>query len=211
MLTLGHKGQADTSAGAYDKSFGDGFIGFGFVLGKTQEGDEVKFGESREFIVGFGGGVKWVKWNGLGIDLYYKSTGYYLAQDSQKVLPSNVQHNAEKISFDNFGGLVFDRFYFGKLYFDGGFYYDWAFVTKHVYWDDYSTPNTNGASSTRTVDRQLVYLNPTNYGLTFRFGSVNGVSLYFNDRLTNVFKSEFNVYYNLPLPQYVLGIVFGVH
>jgi len=29
VITIGHKGQADTSAGAYDKSFGDGFIGDG--------------------------------------------------------------------------------------------------------------------------------------------------------------------------------------
>jgi hypothetical protein len=193
------------------KGFGDGFIGLGFVLGKSDEGDKVKSGQSREFIVGLGGGYKFVSWNGIGLDAYYKYTGYYLVQDSNKILPNKVQHGSEKISFDNVGGLVFDRFYIGKFFLDGGFYFDWAFVTKHVAWDYFSAPNSNGGTSTQTSDQQLVFLNSTNYGLTFRLGSVDGLYLYFNYRLTNVFKRDAALFYSLPLPPYILGAVIGIH
>jgi hypothetical protein len=193
------------------KGFGDGFIGFGFVLGKSYEGDKVKYGESREFIVGLGGGYKFVTWNGIGIDAYYKTTGYYLIQDSSKILPNKLQHSSEEICLDNFGGLIFDRFYIGKFFFDGGFYFDWAFVTEHIAWDNLSSPNSGGGTSTQTIDQHLVFLNSTNCGLTFRLGSVSGLSFYFNYRLTNVFKSSAILYYGLPLPPYILGAVIGIH
>jgi hypothetical protein len=193
------------------KGFGDGFIGLGFVLGKTYEGDKVKYGQSREFIVGLGGGYKFVTWNGIGVDAYYKTTGYYLVQDSFKILPNKVQHSSEEICLDNFGGLLFDRFYIGKVFLDGGFYFDWAFVTEHVTWDNFSSPNSNGGTSTQTIDQQLVFLNSTNYGLTFRLGSVDGLSIYFNYRLTNVFKSSATLFSSLPLPPFVLGAVIGIH
>ncbi len=184
----------------------DAFISGGFVLGPTAKSASVLYGQSREFTIGFGMGYKFVKWNGIGIDIYYKSTGYFLKQDSNKVLPNHILHSSEKISFDNIGGLIFDRFYFGKIYFDGGFYYDWAFYTKHITWDKDTVANSG--STTKTTDRQLVFLNPANYGLTFRFGNTKGVSLYFNYRLSNVFKSS-ETYPKLP--PYVLGLVIGMH
>jgi len=184
----------------------DAFIGGGFVLGPSTATGQVNYGQSREFIVGVGTGYQFCKWNGIGIDIYYKSTDFYLKQDSAKILPNNVQHTAEKISFDNFGGLVFDRFYFGKMYLDGGFYFDWAFYTKHITWDKDTV--ANAGSTIKTVEKQLKFLNPTNYGLTFRFGGVKGFSFYFNYRLSKLYKSD--VTYP-QLPDYVFGIVLGLH
>jgi hypothetical protein len=198
----------DTLDNSVSHKMQDGFIGGGFVLGASSSTAAVNYGESREFIVGGGLGYKFVKWNGMGIDIYYRSTGFFLKQDSSKILPNNILHNSEKISFDNFGGLVFDRFYFGSVYLDGGFYYDWAFYTKHIAWDNYTVANNAGGSSTKTIDRQLVFANPANYGLTFRFGNVRGVSLYFNYRLSKVFKSG-SLYPDMP--PYVLGLVIGTH
>jgi hypothetical protein len=197
----------DDSASSSAHKMQDAFVGGGFVLGPTSASDQVIYGQSREFIVGFGYGYKFAKWNGLGIDIYYKSTGFFLKQDSNKIFPNTILHNSEKVSFDNFGGLVFDRFYFGKIYFDGGFYYDWAFYTKHITWDN-NTANGSGGSSTKTTDRQLSFDSPTNYGLTFRFGSVKGISFYFNYRLSKVFTSS--VTYP-ELPPYVFGLIIGSH
>lgn len=205
--------KTDSTSKKANKNVFDFFIGGGFVLGPSDEGDKIEYGASREFLVGIGYARKLVPWNGLGIDLYYKSTGYYLAQDPSKILPNNVLHNSEKISIDNLGGLIFDRFYFGKVFLDGGFYFDWAMLTKHITNDYYTVANVNGGSSTHSIDRQLVFTNDYNYGLTFRFGQVNGVALYFNYRLTNVFTKGTaqspDLYYNLPLPAYVIGIVIG--
>jgi hypothetical protein len=207
--------QADTTKSSFQKNSGDAYIGGGFIFGPSDLGDQIKYGASREFIVGLGYVRKFVKWNGAGIDLYYKSTGYFLVQDTAKILPNSTQHNSEKISFDNLGGLIFDRFYIGKVFVDGGFYFDWAMVTKHETYDDFSVANAGGGSSTHSIDRNLYYLNSTNYGLTFRLGHITGVSLYFNYRLTNVFikgtAQNPDLYYNLPFPPFVIGLVIGVH
>ncbi len=203
----------DSASKKQSKDVVDFFIGGGFVFGPSDNGDKIQYGASREFAVGMGYARMLFKWNAIGIDAYYKSTGYYLTQDSSKILPNTNLHNSEKISFDNLGGLIFDRFYFGKVFFDGGFYTDWVMVSKHVTNDYYTVANVNGGSSTHSVDRQLVFLNDYNYGLTFRFGKVNGVVLYFNYRLTNVFTKGTtqgtDMYYNLPLPPYVIGLVIG--
>ncbi|NNM94770.1 MAG: hypothetical protein HKL88_04805 [Bacteroidia bacterium] len=214
QLNVTHKAsQDDSTAKDSSKNVVDFFIGGGFVTGPSDEGDKIEYGASREFIVGMGYARKLVKWNAVGIDLYYKSTGFFLTQDSSKILPNGVLHNAEKISLNNLGGVIFDRFYFGKLFLDGGFYYDWALITKHVAYDNFTVANNNGGSSTKSIDRQLVFMNDYNYGLTFRFGQVNGVALYFNYRLTNVFTkgtaSNPSLFYNLPFPPFVIGLVVG--
>lgn len=205
---------ADTSSNSYKKSIADGFIGFGFVLGSSNKGAAVNLGESREFIVGLGFGRRWIKWNGIGIDLYYKNTNYYLAQDSGKILPNNILHIAEKVTFDNFGGLAFDRFYFGSFFLDGGFYFDYTFFTKHVTWDNFA--GSYGSSTTKITEKQLVFTNKFNYGLTFRIGKITGISFYFNYRLTNLFKSytpaNSSTQITYPeLPIYVVGVVLAGH
>lgn len=197
----------DTAESNYSNhTFGDGFIGFGFVLGGSQKGADIRYGRSREFGMGFGSGYKFFKWNGIGFDLYYKSTDFFLVQDSTKTLTGNAQHSSEKVAFNNFGGLVFDRFFIGSLYLDGGFYYEWTFNSRHVSWDNH----LNGSESTKSIDRQLSFANPTNYGLTFRLGMRNGISFYFNYRLSNLIKSNANSLIATPqLPQYTVGINLG--
>lgn len=199
----------DSTSMTHSHNFGDGFIGFGFVLGPDNNGGRIKYGKSREFNFGFGGGYKFFKWNGIGADIYYKSTGYYLVQDSTKIMPDNTLHSSEKIAFNNFGGLVFDRFFIGKMFFDGGFYYDWTFHTRHVSWDNHSG-SANLSSSTKTIDRQLVFANPSAYGLTFRFGSQQGFCFYFNYRMSNLFKQAAGSIAGPPeMPPYTLGIDLG--
>jgi hypothetical protein len=200
-------GSSDSTG--FDRSITDAFLGFGFVLGTSNKGATVNLGQSREFVVGVGLGRKLVKWNGLGIDLYYKSTGFYLKQDSTKILPNNVQHKDEKISFDNIGALVYDRFYIGSFFVDGGFYFDWTFYTKHITWDNY--PGSYG-STVKVIEKQLNFTNMDNYGLTFRAGQAKGVSLYFNYRLSKLFKGASTSYIAYPeLPVYVIGIVAAIH
>jgi Putative auto-transporter adhesin, head GIN domain len=187
---------------------GDAFVGMGFVTG-GYNGAEIKYGSSREFMVGFGGTHKLFRKNVLGFDVYYRSTGYYLKQNSSKTFPDSIQHQSQKISFQNFGGLIFDRFFIGRhLFLDGGFYGDWTFHNRLVSWDD----NTADVSSTKNIDRNLSFANSGNYGLTFRFGSKTGLSLYFNYRLSELFQNSSapaNVY--PVLPAYVIGINLGVY
>ncbi len=191
-------------------SFSDAYIGFGYVFGPEHAGDRIKYGRSREFNFGLGGGYKFFKWNGIGADIYYKSTDFFLEPDADKILPNPTIHNAEKISFNNLGGLVFDRFFIGKIFFDGGIYYDWIFMSRHVTWDNYANGNGAGASITKTIDRSLSFVKPSDYGLQFRFGAKEGFSFYFNYRMSNLFKQTSNGNLATPeLPPYVLGIVLG--
>ncbi|HTA27519.1 MAG TPA: head GIN domain-containing protein [Bacteroidia bacterium] len=185
---------------------GDAFIGGGFVTGGSN-GVAVKYGNSREFMVGFGSGHKFSKWNELGLDVYYKSTGYYLSQDSGKSFPDRGQHQAQKISFQNFGGLVYDRFYFGRhIFLDGGVYGDWTFHNKIVTWDD----NVPNVSSVKSTERNLSFVNPTNYGVSVRFGSTKGLSFYFNYRLSKLLKNADSYGDAYPqLPAYVFGLNIG--
>ncbi|HTA81691.1 MAG TPA: hypothetical protein VK783_02075 [Bacteroidia bacterium] len=199
---------SDSTKPSFPHKMRDGFIGGAFVLGNSNKGSEVIYGQSREFIVGGGFGYRFAKWNDIGVDIYYKSTDFFLKQDSSKTLPNNILHNSEKVSFDNFGGKVFDRFYKGKMFLDGGAYLDWVIYTKHISWDNNGVANISSGSSTKTIDRQLKFTTPTNYGLTFRLGSKQGVALYFNYRLSNYFKSTTSY---TELPVYTLGIALGAH
>jgi Putative auto-transporter adhesin, head GIN domain len=207
----------------------DAFIGMGFVMGGTKAGNaysgssypngkvdaNVKYGSSREFILGFGHAYNLAKWNALGWDVYYKSTDFYLNQDSTKTFPNKALHQAEKLSFQNFGGLIYDRFYIGrKIFLDGGIYGDWTFHSKWVTWDG----NSPSASSTKTIERNFSYVNPTNYGVMVRFGMTKGLSVYFNYRVSNLFKpidydaggvaTPLYMYYP-ELPAYTIGITLG--
>ncbi len=185
---------------------GDVFVGGGFVTGGSN-GVAIKYGSSREFMVGFGGGHKFCRWNELGLDVYYKSTGYYLTQDSGKSFPDRGQHQAQKISFQNFGGLVFDRFYLGhKMFLDGGVYGDWTFHNKLITWDD----NIPNAGTVKTTERNLSFVNPTNYGISVRFGACKGLSLYFNYRLSKLLQNADSYGVAYPqLPAYVFGVNIG--
>lgn len=186
---------------------GDAFISMGFVTGGTQIGAPVIYGSSREFTMGFGYSYSLAKWNALGWDIYYKSTDYYLKQDSAKTFPDKTLHESEKISFQNFGGLIYDRFYIGKkLFLDGGIYGDWTFHSKLVTWD----ANVQDVSSVKTTDRNLSFVNATNYGLNFRVGFIYGISLYFNYRLSGLFQNPAAPAAAYPeLPAYTVGITLG--
>ena len=183
---------------------GEVFIGGGFVTGGSN-GTDVKYGNSREFIVGLGHAYNIVKWNALGCDLYYKSTDFYIAQNASKTFPEPTQYQSEKVSTQNFGALIYDRFNIGKhLFLDGGVFGDWAFHSKHIIWND----NTSDGSTDRIKTVNLSYVNPFDYGLTARFGT-QGVALYFNYRMSKVFQNTNDSGQPYPtLPQYVVGLVF---
>jgi len=189
-----------------DYQMGEAFIGFGFVTGGNKNA-AIEYGNSREFIMGFGGGHKFCKWNGLGFDVYYKSTDFYLAQNSGKRFPDTLNHDAEKVSLQNFGGLLYDRFiftsgYHGQLALDLGFNFDWTFNSREVSWDN--------SSYVKTIDRNLAFFHHGNYGVTARLVFLRELSIYFNYRLSNVFKSTVTpTLYAPTLPPFVIGITIG--
>jgi hypothetical protein len=190
-------------------NYGTVLVGMGFVTGSTNTGAPVRYGRSREFILGYERGKNLLKWDMIGFDIYYKSTDYFLHEDSSKTFPSKILHQAEKISFQNFGGLIFDRVIIGKkLFIDGGVYGDWAFHSKYITWDN----NVPSTSSEKNTFRNLSFVNPLDYGLTFRLGSFkNGMMVYFNYRLSKLFQSTVTPAPAYPeIPAYVLGVCIGI-
>jgi len=178
----------------------------GFVTGGNKNAP-IKYLNSREFIIGFGNDSRICNWNRIGMDFYYKSTGYYLAQNKGKIFPDTLMHDAQKVSLQNFGGLIYDRFiftkgYHGQVALDLGFNFDWTFNTREVSWDN--------SSDVKTIDRNLVFFHHGNYGVMARLVLARTVSFYCSYRLSNPFKSmPIPAEYTPTLPPFVFGIILG--
>ncbi len=81
-----------------------------------------------------------------------------------------------------------------------------TFHNKLVSWDD----NIPNAASVKTTVRNLSFVNHTNYGITVRFGSTQGLSFYFNYRLSKLLKNTDASGNPYPqLPAYVFGLNIG--
>lgn len=188
----------------------DAYWGFGYVAGPENQGSRVMYGRSREFNLTWGYGYKFCKFNGIGADIYYKSTDFFLEPDADKMIPNNTINAAQKIAFNNFGGVIFDRFYFGSIFIDGGVYYDWIFHNRYVTWNNFVAPNYDQAYYEKTIETNLSFVNSSDYGLMFRFGFKHGISFYFNWRKSNLLKNFNGENFGPPqLPPYVFGINFG--
>lgn len=195
-----------SSHSGFKHRFDDAYVGFGWVSGPNHNNADVQYGRSREFSIGFGEGYKFFKWNGIGVDVYYKSTDFFIEQNAMKTFPDATIHNAEKIAFNDFGGLLFDRFFIGKYFIDAGIYGDWIFHNRIVTWDHYDIGGT-----TKTITRNaLPLLSDFDHGVQARIGSKNGISFFFNYRMTDLLKQPDGSTNGAPqLPPYVFGIDIG--
>lgn len=196
------------------KNFSHMYFGYGFVVGPAEAtGSEVAYGKSTDFNVGFRYKRRISNLYALGFDLAYGVTSFNLKQQQGKLLPDTILHESEKINFNHFGLMIYNRFNFGKRgnvlgnYIDLAAYGNYEFSVKHIYTERHLKPNAANANITKVVNRQLTYTNPFNYGVQARLG-FNRYVFYGSYRLSELFKSEF-IYPELP--RLIIGLQIGLH
>ena len=199
--------------GANRKNFTHSYIGYGFVIGKSDnEGIKTNFG-SGEFIFGIRYKRKISNFYSCGFDINYNSKLYKIKQDSMKIFPNNVLHTKEKLVFHNIGLVLYNRFNFGKRgdyvgnFIDVGAYTDWGFNSQYVTYDKYAVVNAVSASNTKQIHSGLTYLNPINYGITARLG-FNKFVLSASYRLSEIFETS---YIYPELPRLILGVQLAIY
>lgn len=196
------------------KNYSHVYLGYGFVLGSPQAiGSAIRYGNSTDFNVGFRYKRKITNFYALGFDLGYGLTSYNLKQQEGKILPDTLFHESEKINFNHFGLMLYNRFNFGKRgniignFIDIAAYGNYDFSIKHIYTERYVNPNAANAHVTKVVNRRLIYTNPFNYGVQARLG-FNRFVFYGSYRLSDQFKKEFMY---PELPRLIVGLQIGLH
>ena len=189
------------------------YVGGGLVLGESDnDSAEIVVGSSNQFKIGVRHKWKITKHYAFGLDLSYDLTDFRLDQNDRKILPDSIQHDKEKINFNNLNLELYQRINFGRRgndvgnFIDIGGYGSWAFSVKHHTWDDLSPTQSSTAESVKSTYSGLKYVNAVNYGLSARIGSGRYVA-YGKYRLSDMFDEDFGY---PELPRLVLGIEIGL-
>ena len=185
--------------------YGHLFLAAGAIFGNPDnEGGEIKQGNSLTLDAGYRYKLKINKFYSIGSDIAYKIKSYKLLQENGKLVPDSLLHNKEKLSTDNLGIAVFNRFNFGRRgntigkFIDIGAYIDWVFNESHVSKDKF-----NGKNYTVKVTG-IDIINPFVYGFYAQIGSGKFI-LFGKYRYSNMFKGE-----ALPeLPRINAGLQIG--
>lgn len=192
------------------KKYHSGFYSFGMIFGQPdsigsaidsraswhiQFGDRAKFKLNNVF-----------SW-GIENMLDYKS--FRISQNEDKTFGGDVIHKKETFIVLSYEILLFTRINFdpkrgdhlGK-YLDLGAFGGYNFIKRHKVVD---TVNTQyGFERGKYIMSNLKYVEKFNYGITARIGWW-GLSLYFNYRLSNLFKPFQSINYQ-ELPRFEAGI-----
>lgn len=212
---------ADTvppSSGPNMKSYTHSYFRYGFVVGKSDSaGTEVLPGYSNEFSFGIRHKRKLCNFYSLGFDVFYNNVNFNLKQDSSKLFPNPVLHKKEKLSYNNLGLEIFNRFNIGKRgnvlgnFVDIAGYGEWGFSIKHSYRDKLSIAQA-GASVRDVTNKGLLYANNLNYGGIVRLG-INRYVIYGKYRLSDIFIDSYlkdtGLQYS-EFPRFIVGVEIGL-
>jgi hypothetical protein len=199
--------------GPNTKYFSHLLIGYElFASPPDNKGAEIVYGSSATIDIGYRHKFKILEFYSMGFSTEYSFAKYIIRQTDNKILPNALQHDKEKLRFNNARLEFYNRFNFDKRgntlgkYLDIGLYGDWTFATNH-YTKDKAHDEPNMSEMTVVKYTRLQYTRNYNYGLTVRFG-INKISLSANYRLSDLFKEE----YQLPeLPAFSLGLELALY
>jgi len=197
------------------KNYQHFYIDYGFLVDQPEKkGADIKYGNTHTFSIGYRYKRRLCNFYAIGFDLSYYRFTYNLKQDSNKILPNTLQHNKEKLIFNNLSLELYNRFNIGRRgnligkFIDIGVYGNWAYGIKHFYRDELSNANPNNhANIVEVTNKNLDYMENINYGLRARVG-INRYTISANYRLSNFFKEK----YNYPeLPRLSIGLQIGFY
>ena len=195
------------------------YLGFAFFIPNNERTEiDTKPGSTTTLSVGWRYKYKITKWLAIGGGLNYANDVFNLVQDENKVVPNNIQHEREKLRFNNLGPDAFLRFNFGKRgnvvgrFVDIGAYFSWSFKVKHMYQDktDKNIP-PNQAGKQRVILSDLKYVEPFHYGLKGRIGLnrfVFTASYRMSELLTQEYREEVGEMF---FPKLNVGLEIGLH
>lgn len=212
-----NKDTLSPASGPNMKNYTHSYFRYGFVLGKSTPGAEIKTGNSNEVSFGVRYKRRLANFYALGADFFYNNINYHLKQDSAKIFPTPALHKKEKLAYNNFGLELYNRINFGKRgniignYFDFGGYGEWGFIIKHFYRDELAVAQA-GASVREVTNRRLLYTNELNYGAVARIG-FNRYSVYGKYRLSDIVKESYlneTGFFYPELPRFIVGVEIGL-
>lgn len=177
--------------------FGHFYFGFGGYF--NDEGTkqlEVMSLKSNQTKIGYRYKLKFFEHYAWGLDLSYTYNRYRIKQSDSNIFPDQVRHKKEVFANNTFELGYYNRFNFQRRgdhigkYLDLGVWGNWVFDSKHVFKDKFDEPFL-GASNSKTILRNLDYVNNLNWGINARFG-LNSFVFYANYRISDLLKSPFN-------------------
>lgn len=195
------------------RHYGHFYFGLGDFLDFDENaGTEINPWKSVQFMIGYRYKLKLCSFYALGLDLSFKTNSYFLEGDDVNPVdidnPLAVTANEKKHLYSNNGlGMeIYQRINIGKRgnalgkYFDIGARGQWNISDI----DDIITVNDDDpyTKRVRVINRRLKYVEPFSYGLSARIG-INKMIIYGDYRLSDIFKSEFNMG---ELPRLSLGL-----
>jgi hypothetical protein len=200
-------------------NFDHWYLDFGFAAEQSAgKGADIRYGFSHSFSVGNRYKRKIANFLAVGTDISYLYMVYDIRQNSEKMIPDNINHKNEKFRLNTLYGDVFLRFNFGRRgniigkFLDIGPYGDWSFSTKHLTVDKVDLGNLpNGFKELKTVHRGLSYFNDYNYGAVCRIG-FNRYCVFAMYRMSDFFTKEFKTSVaDVELPRLTVGVQIGLH
>lgn len=202
--------KADTiieKQGQNRKHYTHSYMGFGVILGNSEgAGSDINYWSSSNFEFGFRYKYKICNYYALGLLLNYNMDLFNIKQESGKTFPDTLFHKKERLTINNVGIGVYNRFNFGKRgniigkYIDLGAFGDLRFFAEHFTKD--KSPNKE---IVRVSTSRLNYIEPISYGIFANFG-INRYSIYAKYRLSDLFDKTFGY---TELPRFTAGVQIG--
>ncbi len=189
------------------------FVEWGWTAGSEEgSGCDIMYGYSHTFAFGARYKLKLAKYYAMGLDVSYLYQMFRIKQTQDKILPSSIQHDQEKLKFNHLSIEYFNRINFGRAgnrignFVDFGVFLNWAFNIKHYTEDSFDTPTQDGATHQERINTNLNFTKNYNYGLRGRIGFGKYV-ISINYRISDLFNNRFDI----ELPRYSIGLQFGIH
>jgi hypothetical protein len=188
------------------------YIKYGLILGPAEnESSNIRYGRSYDLNLGLRYKKKINSFYSLGFSFEYNQQNYSLEQDSGKLTPDSILHKTERLQFNYFNLVLYNRFNYGKRgniigrYVDIGVYGGLGFGIIHHTRDEFN-PSFVGAEIVDITRRKLDYVNRLNYGVLARIG-FNKWAIYGKYRLSDLFNDKRNL---AEMPPLVVGLELGL-
>jgi hypothetical protein len=207
------------SSGPNYKNFHQLYLNYLFIIPMNEDNEvETNTGKSGVFTIGWRYKRKLSEWFAIGTGLSYANSQYSIKQYPGKQIPNNIEHDKEKLKYNNINLELYIRFNFGKRgniigkFIDLGAYGSYAITIKHFYEDNSNKNNPPAyAGKIKVNEKDLNYVNRLNYGLIARMGVnrwVISVSYRLSDLLTDDYKTMVGAFY---FPKLAIGLELGLH
>lgn len=207
--------------GANQLHFVHSHLSLGFMTPPTEgEGADLLYGKSHSITYGVRYKLQFVDFFALGAGLNYTYNVWHFKQEDNKIIPSNIQHDKEKLFSNNLGGDVFLRFNISQrtnrigTFIDLGGFGEWAYGRSWKVMNEYDGDSDDplaydyGTSTLHKVN----FMEKINYGLSTRIGYGKFV-LFGKYRLSDIFTQEYKDGLNTEtdLPRLLIGFEVGFH